>query len=206
MPIECPKWEKPETNQQLPHVVRGLVDFHRFVFKKAKTYILTHGDLKNWHGRIFQDVVPVPYYAGNYRCNDPNRPCLAENVRVGNNFGAPFAEVPALMQQLSDSMVDLTIRTDKFIASGATPTDRARAAVQLAAAYMGKLIQIHPFLNGNGRLARVTANYFLHRYGFPLFFPSAYARPGGEYPRASEVCMSGDFVLIYRYLLSSLAS
>ncbi len=204
--MACPEWYLPETDGQLPSVTRGLAEFHGFIFNKAKSHILLHGDLKTWHGTIFRGVVPLAYYAGHYRSDDSQRPCLRRSVKVGNNPGAPFAEVPNLMRELSQEMRYMTGKTDRYIGYGPTPTDRARAAIQLAATYMGKFIRIHPFVNGNGRMARLTSNYTLHRYGYPMPFYTPYPRPGVDYEKVSEACMGGDFVPLYKYLLTLLGS
>ncbi len=202
----CPPWVDAETAAKLPSVVGGMIEFVRFIHKKARTHILQHGDIKTWHGKLFRDVVPLGYYAGHYRSDDPNRPCLRTPVYVDGLPGAPFVDVPRLMRDLSEEMRGLTTQTDKYIAREPTPTNRARAAIQLVAVYMGKLIQIHPFINGNGRMARLTANYFLHRYGYPMPFYDPYPRPNSDYADASAACMRGDFKRMYMYLLTLLGT
>jgi len=182
----CPRWEESETDDQLPSVVDGMCGFISFTLKRAKTYILQHGDIKTWHGKIFRDAVPLAYYAGHYRSDDPNRPCLRKNVEVGGLWGAPFAVVPIRMRELSQELRDLTITTDRYIKRDPTPMYRAQAAFFFAATYVGKLLQIHPFINGNGRMSRLTANYVLHRYGYPMGFPNPPLRPNRNYIRSEE--------------------
>ncbi len=41
-------------------------------------------------------------------------------------------------------------------------------AVQLAALVHFKLVTIHPFADGNGRISRLMMNFVLHKYGFPM--------------------------------------
>jgi len=51
-----------------------------------------------------------------------------------------------------------------------------------AAAYTHcELVRIHPFLDGNGRTARMCITYFARRYGLQSL---TYSRPGGEYLQA----------------------
>lgn len=204
---ECPPWVTPETDQQLNSVVRGLDEFHRFIYRAAAGHILLHTDLKEWHGRIFKGVVPIPYYAGHYRCNDPKFPCLATDVLIGGHRGAPYADVPRLMHEHSLEMQEAIRRTDKYISSNPTYANRVRAVVQLAALYAGRFIQIHPFLNGNGRMSRLTSNYVFGRYGYPAAYFLPYPRPtaAGDYETATAACMVGDFNPLFRYLLASLA-
>ncbi len=40
--------------------------------------------------------------------------------------------------------------------------------VQLAALVHFKLVTIHPFADGNGRISRLMMNFVLHKYGFPM--------------------------------------
>lgn len=207
LPAGCPAWVLTETDGQLADVVRGMRDFHRFIFKNAHNRILDHGDLKLWHGRIFQSVVPKAYYAGNFRSVDPDKPCLAYPVFVGTNPGAPFAQVPDLMKEYSSQLAVYTAETDEYVHSAVTEVEKARAVLQLVAFAVGRFIQIHPFTNGNGRMSRLLANYFLHRYDKPLLFSeAAYPRPlDPSYAASSEACMRGDFSLMFRYVLKAIA-
>ncbi len=202
----CPPWVSAENDSQLPEVVAGLERIHQFLRQRAPGYVLGHGDLKTWHSTIFKNVVPLFYYAGNYRCSDPALPCLNVNVRVGANSGAPFAEVPALMSEFSHSMVSEISRTDSFLRGGASRANQILAIVELAAFCMGRFVQIHPFLNGNGRICRMIGNYTMERYGFPSLHWPPIVRPAGEYESASEASMRGDFTPMKRYLLVALSA
>jgi fido (protein-threonine AMPylation protein) len=205
-PPDCPPWVLSESASDVPSVAGGLIEFQKFVYKNSNKYILQHGDLKTWHERIFRESVPIPYYAGNYRADDPGRPCLRQDVQVGGLPGAPFAKVPRLMRGLSDEMRHLVVETDKYVASGPIPVNRARAVVQLAALYSGKFLRIHPFLNCNGRTSRLISNYILHRYGYPMPYYNPYPRPGVQYENAAAASMVGNFDPMFQYLLVLLAA
>jgi fido (protein-threonine AMPylation protein) len=202
-PPNCPDWSQRESAEKLPYVVLGIADFHRFIFRSAKHYVIGHGDIKMWHGKIFADVVPLGYYAGNYRSQDPARPCLAVDVSVGPNSGAHYAQVPDLMNKFSSDLGNFQNDTARYCGRGSvSPVDRARAVAQLAAFAIGSLIQIHPFINGNGRMSRLVANYVLHKFGYPLLHPHPYDRPvDQEYGVAAEACMRNDFRPMFRFVL-----
>lgn len=206
-PPNCPDWSQRETAEKLPHVVLGMADFHRFIFRSAKRYVISHGDIKTWHGKIFAAVVPLDYYAGNYRSDDPSKPCLAVDVTVGPNQGAPYPQVPDLMGEFSSELQKLVTDTARYCGRGSvSPIDRTRAVAQLAAFAIGSLIRIHPFINGNGRMSRLVANYVLHRFGYPLLHPHPYDRPvDQEYAVAAEASMRNDFRPMFRFVLVCLA-
>jgi fido (protein-threonine AMPylation protein) len=197
----------------MAEIAAGLFDFERFSSRSAQSrYIPNQGDLKTFHHKLFRRVVPLTYYAGNFRCNEPNRPCLATDVAVDGAPGTPFSAVPAAMAEFSQTMKALTARVDKFVASNPAPEGITAAVTQLIALLVGKFIQIHPFVNGNGRISRLLANFYFLRYGFDVIFPAPLQRPewfdpkGGEYGSVMAACMVGDFNPLYRYLLRGAVS
>ena len=208
MAVDCPDWSGAESAEKLPHVVLGMFEFHRFVFRNAKVHIIDHGDIKTWHGRIFKKVVPLFYYAGNYRADDLTKPCLQMDVAVDGSPGAPFQRVPDLMRQFSSDLSSSVSKTSRYISSGSvSPTQRTRAVFMLVAFAVGRFLQIHPFRNGNGRMSRLLGNYLLHRFDYPLLHPHPYDHPvGREYDVAAEACMQGDFTLMFQFILTSIAA
>ncbi len=203
--LDCPKWTHDD-DSALPGIAQAALAFVRFMERQnPKLYHLTHGDLKAWHKKLFEQTVPVPYYAGNYRKSDPTKPCLAGEVNVAGVYGAPFAEVETLMKGFSDELTKSTMSTDEFLATERPQIVRVQAAAQLAAFAGGSIIKIHPFVNGNGRIARLAMNFFLHRYlnRVPFFID----RPTNpDYSNASRYAMqTGNFAPLYQYLIELLA-
>ncbi|MBI3490264.1 MAG: Fic family protein [Acidobacteria bacterium] len=70
-------------------------------------------------------------------------------------------------------------------------TDGLAAVIDLAAWAHAEWVRIHPFANGNGRTARVWANWIFVRYGFP---PAVRLRPRPEsgYGAACARAMATD--------------
>lgn len=90
-------------------------------------------------------------HAGQYKTR-PN----SVITRYGDRFEyATPEETPALMSDLVDWYNDAE-RSGKF-----TP-------IELAAIFHYRYIRIHPFEDGNGRIARLMANYILTRHDYPM--------------------------------------
>ena len=90
-------------------------------------------------------------HAGQYKTR-PN----SVITRYGDRFEyASPEETPALMSDLVDWYNDAE-RSGKF-----TP-------IELAAIFHYRYIRIHPFEDGNGRIARLMVNYILTRHDYPM--------------------------------------
>lgn len=90
-------------------------------------------------------------HAGQYKTR-PN----SVITRYGDQFEyATPEEAPALMSDLVDWYNDAE-RSGKF-----TP-------IELAAIFHYRYIRIHPFEDGNGRIARLMVNYILTRHDYPM--------------------------------------
>lgn len=90
-------------------------------------------------------------HAGQYKSR-PN----SVITRYGDRFEyATPDETPALMSDLVDWYNDAE-RSGKF-----TP-------IELAAMFHYRYIRIHPFEDGNGRIARLMVNYILSRHNYPM--------------------------------------
>ena len=66
------------------------------------------------------------------------------------------------------------------------------AIVRLCAYAHGEWIRIHPFANGNGRTARVWANWIAVRYGFPPFVRIKPRPDDVLFAGAAELSTRGD--------------
>lgn len=56
----------------------------------------------------------------------------------------------------------------------------------------GEWVRIHPFANGNGRTARLWANWCALRYNLPPFVRLKPRPQGNLYARAAASSMAGD--------------
>jgi fido (protein-threonine AMPylation protein) len=116
-------------------------------------------------------------------------------------------QVPNLMKEFSDKLSSLVVETARYCRHGSVSgLQRTRAVAQLVTFAVGNLLRIHPFINGNGRMSRLVANYLLHRFGYPLLHPHPYDRPvDQEYAPAAEACMRNDLRPMFRFILICMA-
>lgn len=79
-----------------------------------------------------------------------------------------------------------------------------RHPVLLAADLHEKLVTIHPFIDGNGRTARLVMNLILLRHGYPIANISGDSATRQAYYRALEqINQTGDTNLFYRLILKA---
>jgi fido (protein-threonine AMPylation protein) len=151
---------------------------------------------QQWHRDIYQGVaLPVPYYAGEIRDSDPVYPELIDyEVAVGTAPGLPAADVPTALTGLEAGVKAVVAQMDGVIAVGTRPANATDlfAVLEVAARTHGEWVRIHPFANGNGRVARLWVNWVAVRYGLP-FFLTLKPRPANLiYAAAASSSMRGD--------------
>jgi hypothetical protein len=202
----CPDWSQPESATKLPGVARGMREVAKFILNRAKSFIINHGNLKDWHLTVFREAVPISYYAGNFRSEDPARPCLGARAFIGGHEGLDYHLVPGEMGSYSSRLHSYALATDSLMSAQPSFAMKVQSSLQMASWAVGRFVQIHPFLNGNGRISRLLANYFFVRYGLGMAHFESFPRPGGDYGAAMERCMVGDFDALYRYFLVLLAT
>lgn len=133
-----------------------------------------------WHAALYAGCsVPVPEYVGHYR-GDGSVPAL-----VGYEVGLGAVQHDGLPEKVgvwSPDVVSSVAAAVRGIAAGVAvldshvPVGRAPSdpvvldgVVRLAALAYGEWVRLHPFANGNGRIARVWAAWVALRYGLPVF-------------------------------------
>ena len=138
-----------------------------------KTHKVTEDNIKNIHKALMHGVIAS---AGEYRHEDIE-------VRGAGFTPPPFYDIPEHMQNL------ITVINEN--------PDELRP-VELAAQAHYDFAWIHPFEDGNGRIARLLLNLILVRNKYPFVVIRAVDKP--QYLRAlRQMDVSGDFkpFLIY---------
>ena len=146
-----------------------------------------------WHRELYRSVaVPSRSYLGNPRHSDPDHPDLiGYELAVGAKTGVPSRSVPSQLDAFIIGLGQAVTTFDQVIPRGKPAQDPGDvlAVVELAALTHGEWVRIHPYANGNGRTARIWANWIALRYGLPPFV-SIRPRPAGTlYERAAAASM-----------------
>lgn len=150
-------------------------------------------------------MVPLEYYAGNYRQEDPERPCLGRDVAVDGVNALPFAWVHQGMARLAESLRGDLVELELAWPSIGTEARLDQLATLIAAA-VGHFIRVHPFLNGNGRMSRVLWTVLLARFGLPHHFAIIDHPKVPSYDWAMANAMRGDDTATYLAVLRALTS
>lgn len=149
-----------------------------------------------WHRRIFEGVpLPVDYYAGEVRDTDERFPeLIGYEVTVGWNEGVDASGVPEALDRFEDQMQQAVEILDAQVPVGDVPRDSGvlGSVVTVCSISHGEWVRIHPFANGNGRTARLWANWCALRYGLPPFVRLRPRPEGARYARAAAESMAGN--------------
>lgn len=151
---------------------------HRRVFREAlrEQGELTRKTLLDWHKRLFGETKPG--IAGQIR---------TYRVRVS---GSRFE--PPLPVEL-DLLLDDYFRWLRSVWKTLHP-------VILSALVHYRLVTIHPFGDGNGRVTRLAMNYILYRKRYPMF-DIPYARRTGYYTALERSQLTGDEGVFLRWFM-----
>lgn len=192
----CPDWDE-DTPGDLPTIIANIKSLRPSVEADATARPTPSLSVAlEWHRRVYAGVaVPHPGYVGAVRDSDPLLPCLVDyEVAVGTANGVLARDVPAALDAFVGATATVIAALDAAVAPGAIATDPpvVAAIVRLCAYAHGEWIRIHPFANGNGRTARIWANWIAVRYGLPPFVRIKPRPDDVLFAGAAEMSMRGD--------------
>lgn len=158
--------------------------YHRVVIERFPGRSLRVQDLKDWHRQWLGSVYP---WAGELR---------TVNMSKG---GFPFAaahRVPELLCRFQDDCLERY-----------TPCngDNVEEVVNAIAATHAELILIHPFREGNGRLARLLADVMAVQANRGLLDYRGWDENREGYFAAVQAALGEDYAPIKRFVRSALA-
>jgi len=152
---------------------------------------------QQWHRELYAGIArPFDYYAGEVRDSDARFPDLiGYEVRVGAVLGVPSVAVPEALERFEQAAQRVAESLDQAIPGAIEPAtigqQELHGVLTYCAVLHGEWIRIHPFASGNGRTARLWANWAALRYGLPPFV-TIKPRPRHPYGAASYASMSGN--------------
>lgn len=197
MPVEWKDDGSPADQFQIEHNLDWLIQHLKDTahLRAMPTIEMAHG----WHRQTYLQVtVPVPYFVGGIRDSDPEEPELVDySVGVRGPTGAvipgvPAAQVPGQLRTFQRSVQDRIEELDRLIPARGPLLQHADKVLETCAFTHGEWVRIHPFVNGNGRIARIWANWCALRYGLPDFVRLRPRPQGDGYAFAAEQSMFGN--------------
>lgn len=199
MSNQCPEWAEDFYEDDLATFLSILETVYQGLDQSAMVGVVSDADLKRWHSDMFSRYAPIPYYAGHYRQNNEAYPCLAINVRVGNNLGVDFKNVQHNMNQLlSDYAADLQSLEKNW--ASLTPINRLQKYSLSLTKLIAIFIKIHPFLNGNGHISRLIWRWGLRRLNVQPQV-RVHPRPVHPYGPIMGEAMQGNLGPLYNSIL-----
>jgi hypothetical protein len=197
----------PEWSVELPSIraeenLVGLID--KVVLTSFGSRQMPTVDMPlNWHSMMFDGVdIPHEAYRGAFRGSA--HPALVDYEVTIDAISATRAinvqkEIDELMTELRRKIAALD-GTDGAYDTAVLAADFVRTTLDSASWLHGEWIRIHPFVNGNGRIARLWILWICARYGLPQIMPIR-PRPDWAYGPASMASMAGDHTFFLQYLL-----
>jgi hypothetical protein len=156
-----------------------------------------------WHSKMFDGVdIPDDAYRGAFRGSA--HPALLDYDVTVNGISATKAadvtrEVDELVMELRTKVSELD-GLDSTEEADILTAEFVRTALESASWLHGEWIRIHPFVNGNGRIARLWILWICSRYGLPQILPIR-PRPDWAYGPTSMASMTGNHTFFAQYLL-----
>jgi hypothetical protein len=181
-----PDWDadSPELRQNLTRLLEEIAD--RACLREKPTIELA----REWQRRFMQGLAAEPRYVGAFR----GEPGLERTgVKIGRYRGTPAAKVAGELKRFEEILQAAVAQLDRVLPVGKDlDADESSAVIDLCAWAHAEWVRIHPFANGNGRTARLWANFLAMRYGLPPFVRLR-PRPDDGYGEAGARAMRGEW-------------
>lgn len=151
--------------------------------------VLDLAAIRSWHLAMMEGLaIPPGAAVGVFRGEAPLEDC---EVRIGRYRGTRSGQVTIELADFETTLKKVAARLDERIRPRGFPdADRLAAVIETCAWAHSEWVRIHPFANGNGRIARLLANELAMRYGLPPFVRPR-PRPGDPYGAVADASMRG---------------
>lgn len=187
--MSSPSWDEDSSRLQ-ENLTHALTQARQHAASRSA---LEPSTVAYWHTRIMDGLdVPDQAWVGRYR----GEAGVEVDVRVGPCLGAPHGRVSAELAFFFGRLHRAVEELDAVIPEGVTPegSDLLHAVLTLSAWVHARWVEIHPFVNGNGRVARLLANWVAMRYGLIPFVQLRPRPEGAAYADAARAALcDGDW-------------
>jgi fido (protein-threonine AMPylation protein) len=162
--------------------------------------------LREWHRVLYQGcAVPSAQYVGNYRGDVSQTDLIDYEVGLGvpliglpDRVGVWSLDVAMSVDRFFRDLTNALVALDALIPDPLVTLtrDQLRRVISVCAVAHGEWVRIHPFANGNGRVARLLANTIAMRYGLRPFVELKPRPADVMYARAARESMGNppDFI------------
>jgi Fic family protein len=196
----------PDWDEDSPQLRKNLERVLEEIVQQAEQRTTPSIDVaRNWQILIMEGLEPEDgnqYYIGRFR-GEPEIEYI--QVSIGENWGVDSQFVAVELERFEDKLKTLVAELDALLPSNQNPDeDQKEAVLDLCAWAHVEWLRIHPFANGNGRTARLWANFLAVRYSLPPFVRLR-PRPNSGYGNASVKAMHADWkptAAVFRQLLA----
>ena len=166
----------------------------------AERILPTREELCRWHARLYAGCeVPVSGYVGHFRGDPAVKELIDYEVGLGarlkdgnlEKMGVWARQVGEEMDGVLAGLHAVFTELDARLPVGkpATTPDDVLALISFTALAHGECLRVHPFANGNGRIARLLVAFICLRYGLPMFLHIKPRPESEDYIRASRDSM-----------------
>lgn len=177
-----------EDSPQLRHNLSAVLE--EIIERADQREIPTVEMARRWQRRFLRGLDAEPRYVGAFRGESGLE---RTGVKIGAYRGVPAAQVSSELRRFEVRLQAAVAQVDRVIPVGKKlNADEWEAIIDLCAWAHAEWVRIHPFANGNGRTARLWANFLALRYGLPPFVRLR-PRPDDGYGDAGAQAMRGNW-------------
>lgn len=208
-PVTCPDWDYQDFDNHSKIICEAieklLIDIRKYVIIAETSAV----DTRPTHKFLFIKLTPKNhrYYAGHYRGEDYK--CL-KYFEVGvpgdNSVGRPAQYVHANIKLLGQNVIaGLSALDNAYTKPNSVLPHHQKIAytVVFCCKIFVEFLHIHPYINGNGHIARFLIWILLGRYNiWPKKWPIEPRPPDPPYTQMIREYRTGNKSLLERYVLN----
>jgi len=140
--------------------IQGLGKMYEYIHSDDIDYMFNIFTLKELHQKLFS-LTPFPEYAGEFRRNDVYLPGTGTEL-------SEWRMIPRTLMQLDDDVQELVNMAS--IIRESEDVEALLEYINKCVILKCKIIKVHPFLDGNGRVTRGFINKLFEMAGLPPIY------------------------------------